>query len=293
MTVAVFGNSMKVNMFDEVSHVLDFLIRRGVEVRLSQELRQELNLRDYAPFPEDWVLDESGWHPAQGEPIDFALSIGGDGTFLTTAAAIGNKNIPIIGVNMGHLGFLADVQTKNVDLIMEQLVSGQYTIEQRTMLQVSGTEGSHISNPNALNEVAVLKQGLSSMITVIAKLNGEELINMEADGLVMSTATGSTAYNLSVGGPIMVPQARGIILAPVSSHSLSVRPLVIPDDWKIDLKVISRNASYMLSIDGRSQILSDEITLHIEKAPYTIKVVQVGTNSFLNSLKSKMLWGVN
>ena len=116
---------------------------------------------------------------------------------------------------------------------------------------------------------------------------------MEADGLVVSTATGSTAYNLSVGGPIMVPQARGVILSPVSSHSLSVRPLVIPDDWKIDLKVYSRNASYMLSIDGRSQIISDEVTVHVEKAPYTIKVVQVGENSFMNSLKSKMLWGIN
>lgn len=293
MTVAVFGNSMKTNMSDEVGHVLDFLLRRGVDIRLSQELRQELNLRDYAPFPEEWVLDNGEWRPVQGEPIDFALSIGGDGTFLTTAAAIGDKNIPIIGVNMGHLGFLADVQTKNVDLIMEQLVAGKYTIEQRTLLQVSCSEGGHITYPFALNEVAVLKQGLSSMITVLAKLNGEEVINMEADGLVISTATGSTAYNLSVGGPIMVPQARSVILAPVSSHSLSVRPLVIPDDWKIDLKVYSRNASYMLSIDGRSQIISDEVTVHIEKAPHTIKVVQVGENSFMNSLKSKMLWGVN
>lgn len=293
MTVAIFGNSMKIDMPNEVSHLLDFLQRRGIEVRLSQELRQELNLRNYAPFLEEWISDNGEWRPQNGEAIDFALSIGGDGTFLTTAAAIGNKNIPIIGVNMGHLGFLADVQTKNVDLIMEQLVAGKYTIEQRTLLQVTCSEGGHITYPYALNEVAVLKQGLSSMITVLVKLNEEEVINMEADGLVISTATGSTAYNLSVGGPIMVPQARGVVLSPVSSHSLSVRPLVIPDNWKIDLKVYSRNASYMLSIDGRSQILSDEVDIHIEKAPYTIKVVQVGENSFMNSLKSKMLWGSN
>lgn len=293
MTIAIFGNSMKANMPDEVSHMLDFLQRRGVDIYLSQELRQELNLRDYRPFPDEWILDNGEWCPKNGESIDFALSIGGDGTFLTTAAAIGDKNIPIIGVNMGHLGFLADVQTKNVDLILEQLIAGQYTIEQRSLLQVSGSEGSHLMSPNALNEVAILKQGLSSMITVVAKLNGEEMINMEADGLVISTATGSTAYNLSVGGPIMVPQARGIILSPISSHSLSVRPLVIPDTWKIDLRVYSRNRNYMVSIDGRSQILSDQVDIHIEKAPYTIKVVQVGENSFLNSLKSKMLWGAN
>lgn len=293
MTVAIFGNAMKANMSEEVAHLLEFMQRRGVEVRLSQELRQELNLREYLPFPEEWVLEDGEWKPVNGESIDFALSIGGDGTFLTTASAIGNKNIPIVGVNLGHLGFLAEVQARNVDLVMEQLVAGKYTIEQRSLLQVTGSQSSHIISPYALNEVAVLKQGLSSMITVEAKLNGEDILNMEADGLVVCTATGSTAYNLSVGGPIMVPQAKGLVLSPVSSHSLSVRPLVIPDDWKVDLKVRSRIGNYMLSIDGRSQVLADEVALHIEKAPYTIKLVQVGENSFLHALKSKMLWGAN
>lgn len=293
MTVAIFGNAMKANMPQEVAHVLEFMQLRGVDICLSQELRQELNLREYPPFPEEWTLVDGEWKPINGESIDFALSIGGDGTFLTTAAAIGDKNIPILGVNLGHLGFLAEVQTANVDIIMEQLIAGRYTIEQRSLLQVTCSEGGHISHPNALNEVAVLKQGLSSMIIVDTKLNGQDDISMEADGLVISTATGSTAYNLSVGGPMMVPQAKGMILSPVASHSLSLRPLVIPDDWKIDIKVRSRIGNYMLSIDGRSQVLADEVLLHVEKAPYTIKLVQVGENSFLNALKSKMSWGVN
>ncbi|MCQ2325048.1 MAG: NAD(+)/NADH kinase [Paludibacteraceae bacterium] len=293
MTVAIFGNAMKANMPQEVAHVLEFMQLRGVDICLSQELRQELNLREYPPFPEEWTLENGEWKPINGDSIDFALSIGGDGTFLTTAAAIGDKNIPIVGVNLGHLGFLAEVQTANVDIIMEQLIAGKYTIEQRSLLQVTCSEGGHISYPNALNEVAVLKQGLSSMIIVDTKLNGQDSISMEADGLVISTATGSTAYNLSVGGPMMVPQAKGMILSPVASHSLSLRPLVIPDDWKIDIKVRSRIGNYMLSIDGRSQVLADEVLLHVEKAPYTIKLVQVGENSFLNALKSKMSWGVN
>lgn len=293
MTVAIFGNAMKTNMPEEVGHLLEFMLLRGVNVCLSQELRQELNLREYPPFPEEWDLVDGEWRPKNGESIDFAMSIGGDGTFLTTAAAIGNKNIPILGINMGHLGFLAEVQTRNVDIIMEQLIAGRYTIEQRTLLQVTCSEGGHITYPNALNEVAILKQGLSSMITLETKLNGNDTITMEADGLVISTATGSTAYNLSVGGPMMVPQAKGMILSPVSSHSLSIRPLVIPDDWKVDVKVRSRIGNYMLSIDGRSHILADEVLLHIEKAPYTIKLVQIGENSFLNALKSKMSWGAN
>ena len=136
-----------------------------------------------------------------------------------------------------------------------------------------------------------MKQGMSSMISVEVSANGEFLHTYHADGLVLSTPTGSTAYNLSIGGPLLVPQTKGIILAPIATHSLTVRPLVVPDDWKFDLKVNSRYQSYMLSIDGRSQILNTDVSLHIEKAPYTIKVVQVGENSFLKSLRDKLNWG--
>lgn len=277
---------MKENTLIEVSHILSFMAQQGVNVLLSQELRQELNLRDFPPF----VEDESNEN-AYNEPIDFAMSIGGDGTFLTTAAAIGTKNIPIIGVNCGQLGFLAEVQTKDVDTIMRQLVDGQYTIEQRSLLQVRcGREGL-IMAPNALNEVAIMKQGMSSMISVDVSANGEPLHTYHADGLVLSTPTGSTAYNLSIGGPLLVPQTKGIILSPIATHSLTVRPMVVPDDWKFDIKVASRYHNYMISVDGRSQILSTDIALHVEKAPYTIKVVQVGNSGFLHSLRDKLNWG--
>ena len=283
MTIAIFGNAMKDNTLIEVSHILEFMAAHGVQVLLSQELRQELQLREYPAFSE--VAQEGD------EPVDFAMSVGGDGTFLTTAAAVGSRNIPIVGVNCGHLGFLADVQTKDVDIIMRQLIEGQYTIEQRSLLKVCCGRQDLIMSPYALNEVALMKQGMSSMISVEVNANGEFLHTYHADGLVLSTPTGSTAYNLSIGGPLLVPQTKGIILAPIATHSLTVRPLVVPDDWKFDLKVNSRYQSYMLSIDGRSQILNTDVSLHIEKAPYTIKVVQVGENSFLKSLRDKLNWG--
>lgn len=286
MTIAIFGNAMKAKTLQEVRHLLEFMEQRCVHVLLSQELRQELNLRQYAVYPreDEEILKDI-------EPIDFALSIGGDGTFLTTAASICNKNVPILGINCGHLGFLAEVQTQDVDIIMDQLIRGDYTIEQRSMLTVSCSEDGHILSPNALNEVAVMKQGLSSMITIETYVNEQHLHTYEADGLIMATPTGSTAYNLSVGGPLMVPQARGILLSPIASHSLNVRPLVVPDDWKIDLKMHSRNGGYMVSVDGRSQIFTDSVTLHVEKACHTVKVVQVGSNSFIQSLKNKLNWG--
>lgn len=290
MTIGIFGNAMKEQTLREVSHILEFVRRRGVNVLLSRELRQELNLRDYPAFPEDWEGQEQPTN-AYGEPIEFAVSIGGDGTFLTTAAAIGRKNIPILGINCGHLGFLADVQTKDVDFILTQLIEGNYTIEQRSLLRVTSSTGTYFMAPNALNEVAVMKQGLSSMIEIAVMVNDTPLHTYHADGLVFATPTGSTAYNLSIGGPLLVPQTRGIVLAPIATHSLTVRPLVVPDDWKFDLRVVSRNGNYMVSIDGRSQILSDEVALHIERAPYTIKLVQVGDNNFLKSLRDKLHWG--
>ena len=297
MTIAIFGNAMKPSTLIEVRHILQFMTEKGIHVLLSQELRQELDLREYPGFPENWDGEQQP-ETVYGEPIDFALSVGGDGTFLTSAAAIGNKNIPILGVNCGHLGFLAEVQTQNVDEILQQLVAGEYTIERRHLLSLSilDKEGNKrddlVMAPNALNEIAILKQGLTNMLTIETKVNGELLHNYHSDGLIIATPTGSTAYNLSIGGPLVVPQSRGIILTPIAPHSLTVRPIVMPDDWKFDIRVNSRYDAYMVSVDGRSQSLSTDMSLHIERAPYTVKVVQIGDNSFLKSLRTKLNWGI-
>ena len=309
MCNAIFGNAMKPQTLTEVQHILAFMEAKGINVVLSHELRQELNLRDYPSFEHsypkgttisdlqnpntDFVFHEK----TNFEPIDFALSIGGDGTFLTSAAAIGKKNIPILGINCGHLGFLAEVQTDDVDAILQQIIEGHYTIEQRSLLNVSVFDKSGsirdniIMAPNALNEIAILKEGLSSMLQIELKVNGELLHTYNSDGLVIATPTGSTAYNLSIGGPLMAPQSRGIILTPIAPHSLTVKPLVVPDDWKFDIRVTSRYDAYMVSVDGRSQSLSTDMSLHVERATYTVKVVQVGDNSFLKSLQNKLNWG--
>ena len=296
MPIAIFGNAMKSDTLREVQHILTFMTEQKINVLLSQELRQELDLREYPSFPENWDGEQQPEN-VYGEPIDFALSVGGDGTFLTSAAAIGDKNIPIVGVNCGHLGFLAEVQTQDVDDILQKLIAGEYTIERRILLNLTilDKEGIRreglIMAPNALNEIAILKQGLTNMLSIETKVNGELLHTYHSDGLIIATPTGSTAYNLSIGGPLVVPQNRGMILTPIAPHSLTVRPIIMPDDWKIDLRVSSRYDAYMVSVDGRSISLSTDLSLHIERAPYTVKVVQIGDNSFLKSLKTKLNWG--
>lgn len=284
MTIAIFGNSGKRETLSEVKYLLDFMQRHDVRVILSNELRSEMNLREEYPL----------YTPETDENIHFALSIGGDGTFLTTAMQVAEKGIPILGINCGHLGFLADVQTEEVEPIMLKLISGDFTIEERSMLDVTTSDDAakRILNPFALNEVAILKQELASMISVEAMLNGEPLHNYYGDGLIISTPTGSTAYNLSAGGPIAVPQSRVLLLSPVALHSLNVRPLVIPDDWKLDLRVHSRTGAFLISIDGRSQRLTEEVTLHVEKAAFSVKLVRIDGHSFINALKTKLSWGI-
>lgn len=283
MTIAIFGNTLRSETIREVKHIVEFLQLRGVNIVLSQELRHEAFNREF-PSVEDYVAHME-------DSIDFALSVGGDGTFLTTASLVGHLDIPILGINCGHLGYLAEVQTDTIDAVLDQLITNNYTIEQRRMLEVTCQQGGKIVSPYALNEVAILKSGLSSMITVDVTLNGEFLHNYKADGLLIATPTGSTAYNLSVGGPLLDPHVNAIILTPVATHSLNIRPLVVLDDSKIDVKISSRNGNYMLSVDGRSQVLNQDIQLHIERSQRTIKLVRINGQNFMQSLKEKLYWG--
>jgi NAD+ kinase len=284
MVIAVFGNTLRQSTISEIRHIVEFLKQRGIVVVLSSELRTEVFAREL-PSVDDYVAHS-------GETIDFAISVGGDGTFLTTASLVGHLDIPILGINCGHLGYLAEVNTDNVDAVLEQLINNQYTIEKRCVLEVSSTMDGKMVSPYALNEVAVLKSGLSSMITVEVSLNGEFLHRYKADGLLVATPTGSTAYNLSVGGPLLDPHVNAIVLSPIASHSLNIRPLVVLDDSKIDMKITSRNGNYMLSVDGRSQVLSQDVQLHIERSSRTIKLVRVKGQSFMQSLKDKLNWGM-
>ena len=283
MTIAIFGNTLRSETIREVKHIVEFLQLRGVNIVLSQELRHDAFNREF-PSVEDYIAHTD-------ESIDFALSVGGDGTFLTTASLVGHLDIPILGINCGHLGYLAEVQTDTIDAVLDQLITNNYTIEQRRMLEVTCQQGGKIVSPYALNEVAILKSGLSSMITIDVSLNGEFLHNYKADGLLVATPTGSTAYNLSVGGPLLDPHVNAIILTPVATHSLNIRPLVVLDDSKIDVKISSRNGNYLLSVDGRSQVLNQDLQLHIERAQRTIKLVRINGQTFMQSLKEKLHWG--
>ncbi len=287
MTIAIFGNTFRPTVLNIMEIIFGYFNIRKVALLLDKELYTYCTEHSVVQPDQQLLITDDDFH------ADIALSIGGDGTFLSTAARIGSKNIPIMGINTGRLGFLADVPVDAVENALDAIMHNQINIEERTLLRVGFSDGSVVDYPFVLNEVSVLKQDSSSMISINTYLNGEAIHSYHADGLIVATPTGSTAYSMSVGGPLMVPQAQNIILSPIASHSLTVRPLVVPDDWIIDLEVFSRNGCYLVTMDGRTLVLEQEVRIRISKADYKIRVAKQLNHTFFDSLKSKLMWGLD
>jgi len=286
---ALFGNSYQTKKNQYVADILRKLGELGVQISIEECFAHFIQsvlgislpgVRTFKVFTQELR-------------VDAAISIGGDGTFLGTAAKVGASGVPILGINTGRLGFLADVSPECIATSLEALCRGNYVVEQRTALEVLKNGELAGSTPYALNEVAVLKHDNSSLIEIEAHVDGNYLTTFLSDGLIVATPTGSTGYSLSVGGPILVPRSCPLCIAPVAPHSLSVRPVVVPDDVEVRLRVNSRTHNFLLAVDGRSESLADttEITLH--RAAHTIKVIKIEHKHFFETLREKLLWGVD
>lgn len=231
--------------------------------------------------------------PENIEGVDYVISMGGDGTFLEAANKVGDREIPILGVNMGRLGFLADVLPSEIETTLGHVLRGDHIIEDHTVIKLE-TNGETVEcNPFALNDIAVLKRDSASMISIRAYVNGDFLVNYQADGLIIATPTGSTAYSLSNGGPIIVPQSGSLCITPVAPHSLNIRPIVINDTSVIELEVCSRSHNFLVAVDGRSMKMAEETRLTICKAPYTIKLIKLKSQRYFSTLHEKLMWGAD
>lgn len=286
MKIAVFGNSFLKERAPKAAQILSKLQSLGVQLLIDETYFHFLNNNGgVIEVPESLIMDDHF-------SADIALSLGGDGTFLQTAMMVGDKGIPVLGINMGRLGFLADVTLEETNELIEDLMNGNYLIEERSLLQML-SNSSDITFNVALNDIAVLKRDTSSLINIYAEINGHFLNSYQADGLVIATPTGSTAYSLSVGGPIIVPDSNAVILTPVAPHSLNVRPLVISNENEITLTVTGRARNFLVAIDGRSSTISNGERLVIRKAGYTLKVVKRTNGSFFTTLREKLMWGAD
>ena len=226
------------------------------------------------------------------DDIQLMFSMGGDGTFLKSVSIVQDSGIPIAGINTGKLGFLANIPHENIASSIPAILHGHYSIEQRTLIRLELSEGSLSDFSCALNEVSIQKR-YSSMITIHTYLNDVLLNSYWADGLIISTPTGSTAYSMSVGGPIVTPDSNNFIISPLAPHNLTVRPVIVPDHNIIRLKVDSRDSCFILSLDSRSEIFDSNIEILIRRADFTVKTIRTEGNTFYDNLRNKLMWGLD
>lgn len=283
MKIAVYGSRRQENYVEPLSAFFDALARAGADVVMHRKLYDCLS---HLMLPRLGAVRRV----VSGPDFDagVAISIGGDGTFLRTAMWVGDKQIPILGVNTGHLGFLSSATTEMLPRVPEIIMSGDYRISSRSLLQV--TEPAVGPWPYALNEVAVMKEENASMISATTDINGAFLADYRADGLIVSTPTGSTAYNLSVGGPVLQPSAPVWSLAPIAAHSLGMRPLVVSDTAEVDIRVEGRARSFRLALDGRACTLPIGSTVKLRKAPFDMRIIELNGRTFASTLREKLHW---
>jgi NAD+ kinase len=288
MKVAIFGQYYQNDTRPIIRDIFVFFNRNNVELVIEANFlkilyEEKIIEKQYNTFSSHADLDKS---------FDILISIGGDGTILRATTFVRDSGIPILGVNAGRLGFLAKVQKENIELFLHIVLEKKYTISERTLLAVECSPSDFEIDINfAMNEVSVSRKDTTSMITIETFLNDEYLNSYWADGLIIATPTGSTGYSLSCGGPILTPDVKGLVITPIAPHNLNARPLVIPDATEIRLKVSGREEQYLVSLDSRITSINNNSELKIKKTPFTINMVEIPEETFLKTLRTKLLWG--
>lgn len=289
MRVAIYGKNINSASHQSFTDLLNSLQQHRIKVIIHNVLYQFLSQNSSIALTD---VDTFSTHH-ELKNIDFMITFGGDGTFLEAVPFARSSNIPIVGINSGRLGFLASIHQNEIILAIDHILKNNYEIRKLSLLEVTADDTHFTTFPFALNEVAIHKRDSASMITVHAHINGEFLNSYWADGLLIATPTGSTAYSLSVGGPIVHPSSSSIIINPIAPHNLNVRPLLIPANSELTLKIEGRGDSYLCSLDSRSYQFNHAIELKIKQADFQIQVIELKGHSFYATLREKLMWGAD
>lgn len=288
MKIAIHGRNFNESARPYIESMFSELTRRHIEVQLSESFRSFLDAQGIRHYS-DLVYG----NPDELCDARLVVSMGGDGTLLETISHVGKRRIPVIGINVGRLGFLATVSPERISDMIEALENNQYKIDERTLVKVESNIDLFEGRNFGLNDFTITKTDTASMITVHTYLNDEFLNSYWADGLIISTPTGSTGYSLSCGGPVLVPHSQNFIITPVSPHNLNVRPLVVEDSSVIRLEVKSRSNNFLVSMDSRSRVVDEVTELTVSKADFTARLIKMRDDSFLDTLRSKLSWGLD
>jgi NAD+ kinase len=288
MRIAVYGRQFNEQALPFIQQVFDALSLHKVEIYVHYQLHAHLEGR---------IVNVPYHILAHTESIkgfiDVFLTLGGDGTLLDTVTIIRDTGVPVIGINFGRLGFLASVNKSDIAAAIHAVVNRQFTLDSRELVSVASDIKVFGDDNFALNDVTIHKRDDAAMITIHAFLNGEFLNSYWGDGIIVSTATGSTAYSLSCGGPIIFPQSNGIVLTPVAPHNLNVRPIILPDSSVLSFEVECRSANYLVSCDSRTAIIEKTMKFEVCKAGFQLNLIRLNNESYLSTLRNKLLWGLD
>lgn len=284
-TIAIFGNQYKMEIIDDVIGFLSLLIdRKNVSLHIEESFASFLSLPD--PLQRKVALFSD---PRELSSPDMAIALGGDGTILRTIHLFRNTQVPLLAINCGRLGFLTDVDVQEACRCVDRIVEGDYRIERRSLLSIR--VNGELLPTTALNEVAIQKRETGSMIMIDTYIDGEYLSRYDADGLIIATPSGSTAYSLSLHGPIVFPSCRNLLLTPIAPHSLNIRPIVISDESTIRVSVSSRSQTFALSVDGRLLVFPCDTTIEVSRSSQGVHLIRLSEHSFTYVLREKLHWG--
>ncbi|MCB0665297.1 MAG: NAD kinase [Saprospiraceae bacterium] len=290
MKVFIYGKRFTETQFASVQLLFNLLERDNAEVFVFQPYLEEIKSQIEIRSQVHSIVD---FQDLKNRDIDYAFTLGGDGTILSAVTLIQDTGIPIMGINLGRLGFLASIEEKLIDQALQMLKSKRYRLEERSMLFLESSRPIFGEHLYALNDFTILKRDNSSMIVIHAYVNGEFLNSYWADGLIVSTPTGSTGYSLSCGGPIVFPRSKDFIITPVAPHNLNVRPLVISDDSVISFEVEGRTENFLCTLDSRFEIITQDFKLAVRKCDFGINLVQLEEMSFMKTMRNKLMWGID
>jgi NAD+ kinase len=289
MKIAIYSRGVENDQLKDIHKLFEELIKNGVEPVFFQDFFNQFYSsvdlsNQYSTFNAFEDLDST---------IDCVLSLGGDGTMLDTVTMVRDSGIPVLGINYGRLGFLANIGRDEIQGVIDAIAERKYVLDKRTLIHLDANVPLFGETPYALNEFSIHKRDTSPMIKIHTYLNGEFLNTYWADGIIVATPTGSTGYSLSCGGPVVFPESNSFVITPVAPHNLNIRPIVVPDDNIISFELEGRTDDFLVTLDSRKEIVSKEIQLAVKKETFDIKLVRLNENNFLQTLRSKLSWGLD
>ncbi|HTM98165.1 MAG TPA: NAD kinase [Pedobacter sp.] len=289
MKIAIYGRDFNDSVLPFVQEVFNALTEHNITILIYQKFNNFIKHKIVIPETATFFVN----HQELVDHADVLLSLGGDGTLLDTLSLIRSSQIPVIGINFGRLGFLASINKNEIRKAIEALVKGEYSLDKRSVLSLESQNSLFGQENFALNDITIHRRDNSAMMIIHAYMNGEFINSYWADGLIIATPTGSTAYSLSCAGPIILPNAQNFVITPIAPHNLNVRPIIVPDDVSLTFEIEARSTKFLVSCDSRTETVDRSVKVIVNKANFSVNLIRLNNESYLTTLRNKLLWGID